>query len=960
MIKLLYCNLQRKRDALDLIAQTAGQLKADFIACSEPNKIKVENSQWHTDAELDVGIMVKRGLRIKETGRGNGYVWIKHGEITIFACYISPNATFETFSNFINGLRQAARQHRNPVLVGDFNSKHRVWGSKRSDKRGNLILEWAASDILTIHNDGLKPTFVRRNQTSYIDLTLSSAAAAPLISGWAVLDDLESKSDHNYMVMDIRNKQEPAPTLQPTRLRFKPDRRENYTIELFKALTPASTPDPHRYINEIQRISDRVFRAGNTRNFAPVYWWNGDISKARKTCSQAKRSMAKANKRGNITEDLIASYKQARNHLKFLIAQAKVRSFDKLLDDVNSDPWGNAYQIVTGRCHQRSTLSEEGQLQEARKLFPGRPIIRWTIGDVVGDVIPFSEEELKSAIGTIAIGKCPGPDGLTGEMVKIALETSLHTSLRIFNQCLETGNFPPPWKIAELKLIPKPRKPGQSSVSYRPISLISVMGKALERLLVVRVNAHVNQHLAELQFGFRPGLGTSDAISAVYRYSTRTNTGEIVILLAFDIRNAFNAAPWDRIIEALRTMGLPKYLLRMIQSYFTGRILMVGGKMIRLSCGVPQGSVLGPILWNVFYNAVVSLRIPGVTIVAYADDLVLIIRGSSMELIRLTVELAVKIVLAKLASLGIELAPEKTEALIMHAPSDIRELNLTIDGHTIKAKGTMKYLGVWLERGGRCCRHIEEMSSKAERRTHALSRLLKIDGPVKERARRLYSSVILSSIVYAASAWFWKVKTKGEYARLATASRLVLIRVCAALPTVSTPAAEVVASMPPIDLRLAEICAVSRGIPHEDARRRTMSEWQHRWENCFQDKARWTRRLMPSFKNWVQRSHGEVDRYLCQLLTGHGEVGTYRTRMKLSVVETCGVCGVADTPEHAFFKCSDGEEERRVVEATFGAPARPDSVVGHMLLGAENWEAVARMAAAVVRAREKRRKDGAV
>lgn len=957
MTKLLYCNLQRKRDALDLIVQTANELKADILACSEPNKIKIENSQWHTDAELNVGIMVRRGLLITQTGRGNGFVWAKIGETTIFACYISPNASFETFSNFINGLRQATRQHRYSVIVGDFNSKHRVWGSKRSEKRANLILEWAASEMLTIHNDGLKPTFVRKNQTSYIDLTLSSATAAPLICGWAILDELESKSDHNYMIMDIRKKQEQETGPPQPRLRYRPNRREIYTTEIFEAITPASTPDPHRYINEIQRISARVFRTGKPKNFAPVYWWNGDICNARKTCSQAKRCISRANRRGLVTEDLIASYKQARNHLKFLIAQAKLRLFDKLLEEVNSDPWGNAYQIVTGRCHQRTTLSEEAQLKEARKLFPGRPINRWSTDEWRTDMTPFTEAELKSAIGNIAIGKCPGPDGVSGEMAKIVMETSPQTSLMIFNNCLETGNFPPPWKIAELRLIPKPRKPGQSLVSYRPICLISIMGKMLERLLAVRVGAHVNQLLAKLQFGFRPGLGTTDAISAVYRYTTRTSRSEIVILLAFDIRNAFNAAPWDRIVEALTNMGLPKYLLKMVQSYFTGRFLLVGGKKIRLSCGVPQGSVLGPILWNAFYNAVVSLKIPGVTIVAYADDLALIIRGCSSELIKLTVELAVKTVLTKLTSLGIELAPEKTEALIMHAPAQIKELDLTVDGHTIKAKGTMKYLGVWLERGGRCCRHIEEMSTRAERRTHGLSRLLKIDGPVKERARKLYSSVILSSIVYAAPAWYWQVKTKGEHARLTTASRLVLIRVCAALPTVSTPAAEVVASMPPIDLRLAEMCAVSGGIPHDEARRTTMTEWQRRWETGSQNKAQWTRRLMPSVRYWVQRVHGEVDRYLCQLLTGHGEIGTYRTRMKQSTVETCGVCGVVDTPEHAFFKCSDGEDERRIAEATIGAPVRPDSIVKHMLVGAENWEAVARMAAAVVRAREKRRSE---
>lgn len=137
--------------------------------------------------------------------------------------------------------------------------------------------------MLTIHNDGLKPTFVKNNQTSYIDLKLSSASVSPLISGWTILDELGS--DHNYMVMDIYNKQEQVTAPHPPRLRFCPERRERYATELFNALTPAITPDPPRYINEIKD-----------------------------------------------------QHKLARNNLKFLIAQANASSYDKFLEEVNSDP----------------------------------------------------------------------------------------------------------------------------------------------------------------------------------------------------------------------------------------------------------------------------------------------------------------------------------------------------------------------------------------------------------------------------------------------------------------------------------------------------------------------------------------------------------------------------------------------------------------------------------------------
>lgn len=315
--------------------------------------------------------------------------------------------------------------------------------------------------------------------------------------------------------------------------------------------------------------------------------------------------------------------------------------------------------------------------------------------------------------------------------------------------------------------------------------------------------------LSEYEFGFREGRSTCNALSLVVQgVREAVDNGECAVAIALDIMNAFNSLPWPAIRRALRRRGCPPYLRRIVDSYLHDRSVEFGapdGSRVRRSvtAGVPQGSILGPLLWNVTFDAIPGLKtIPGCRIVCYADDTLILASGRSPSEAAARASLQAGRVVREIESLGLTVAAAKSEAVLFFrgtvCPTD---LSVLVGGNRIQVGGSMKYLGVHLDSRLRFDTHISKTGEKVSKVARGLCRLMpNLRGP-GEKKRKLYANVIASVALYGAPIWVDALDSSRKLrAYMHRIQRAYVLRVICAYRTVSLEAACTLPGIAPLEM----------------------------------------------------------------------------------------------------------------------------------------------------------------
>ena len=237
--------------------------------------------------------------------------------------------------------------------------------------------------------------------------------------------------------------------------------------------------------------------------------------------------------------------------------------------------------------------------------------------------------ELKYQIKRLKNDKSPGEDHISNEMLKQLPDSALFHILNLVNHSISTCYLPSAWKLAKITMIPK-KKESEDPNNYRSISLTSCIGKLVEKIVQKRLYTFVEEnHLLNTeQSGFRKHRKTTDNLFYLtQKVKENLNRNKKVCTLFFDIAKAFDKVWHAGLLEKLKIFKIPEYLINWIRQFLKNRKFFVSinnksSTIESISSSVPHGSILSPLLFNLFISDIPLLNNKNKNFsFLYADDL---------------------------------------------------------------------------------------------------------------------------------------------------------------------------------------------------------------------------------------------------------------------------------------------------------------------------------------------------
>ena len=372
----------------------------------------------------------------------------------------------------------------------------------------------------------------------------------------------------------------------------------------------------------------------------------------------------------------------------------------------------------------------------------------------------FSQRKFAAALQHIKPGKAPGPDSICSELILYA-GAVLKSWLRDFlSSCLRQIKIPKIWRRALVVAIPKPGKPVVDPKSYRPISLLCVPYKILERLIYARVESLINPLLPKVQVGFRRGKSTLDQVVLLTKniedsFEAKKKAGAVFI----NLTAAYDTV-WHRGLTCKLLRLLPdKHMVKMIVELVRNRSFTLTvhdckqSRLRRLKYGVPQGSVLAPLLFIIYtYDlpSMISRKF------GYADDLALLHSSGNWKDLEETLSQDMSTLSAYLQTWRLKLSHTKTVTAAFHLNNRgaKRKLKVYNNDRLLPFCPTPTYLGVKLDRSLTFRHHLVALRKKLSSRVTLLRRLVGSGWGAGAKTLRISTlSLVYSAAEYCAPVW---------------------------------------------------------------------------------------------------------------------------------------------------------------------------------------------------------------
>ncbi|XP_052751319.1 uncharacterized protein LOC128200797 [Galleria mellonella] len=813
----------------------------------------VENQDWITEDIVGLKIVV-----------GNEV-------FTVINVYLDKTHDIDQTMNSLRKIIDSTGT-ANLIIAGDANARSPWWGCDTEDERGSKIMDTFAELGMEVLNQGSQPTFLvyRQGQPcqSIIDITACSSQILNLIADWRINPNLCTLSDHIPITFNLKATTSLDTTSNSsTRVFFtaKADwtkfeetftnnlEQQNITIEAILNINNTADLEnlAQKYHDALtSACNDSIPKLQSKKSINSAKWWTSDLTKLKIELKRYRNRIKKANPNARIF--VVQEYIKKKEEYKKEIQQAITKSWKEFCTGEERETvWQRSYRIIKHSSksvreslligNDGTTLSaEESAALLVNTFFPDddptkdsheHAQIRERSSAISSKKLPidrqttlFTEQELRTALQHANSKKAPGADAFTADICQKAYRTNPEVLLAIYNRCLLLSYFPVIWKEAHIKVIPKPGKDDyRIPKSYRPIGLLSLLGKTLEKMMAKRLQWDLTDRgsLHPNQYGFLPQRSTEDALyDALNIVKGAIKSKKLAVMVSLDIQGAFDSAWWPAIITELNSMGIDEDILQLITSYLSERKITVNYSGATLSRktnrGCIQGSVCGPILWNVQLNQVLEAsQYGGVHIQAFADDILLIAQGYTGEEVERNLNKALSKILQWGNKLKLKFAPHKTQAVLFTKKLKYYTPRLIMDGTPIELQDEVKVLGVIIDRNLNFNSHIRTVSAKALNIYKSVSKMARAQWGLNPGVLKLiYQSVVEPTILYAASCWAQDTSNHSIEKTLDRITRLFAIKICKGHRTTSFSASVVLAGILPLKLKAseqAELYLIKRG-----------------------------------------------------------------------------------------------------------------------------------------------------
>jgi ribonuclease HI len=544
----------------------------------------------------------------------------------------------------------------------------------------------------------------------------------------------------------------------------------------------------------INRAARRSIPRGDRRN--PKPWWSPAVDEAIKFRNNAHRkaitvrspdairdwNVAAAMARQAVIDAQRASIRAFTARLNMRTKPAEVWRTIKAHASSSAAASSESYEaiVVNGktltsdRAKANAFAAEYAAVSRLRRRRSDRHIkravnssLRTQCGCVEADCScsPFTDSELSTALSQMRDRTASGLDAISCEMLKELPPDGKARLLAVCNISWRSKVVPSSWKNGEIVPVHKPGKPLGQIGSFRPVALLSCVGKVMERLVKNRLTRDLEKkgYFSALQAGFRKGRCTEDQLLRVAQDVSdafgRNDKRTVMVLI--DFSRAFDKVWKYGLFNKMLEAGIPRCTVKWCKALLADRQCRVrindcSGRFRVFREGVPQGAVLSPLLFLIFINDIMKDLPAGVKASLFADDAALWAHGRTVGEAEDKMQAALTLLEKWADKWRMTISTEKSESTVftLDAAEARAEATLTLCGQPLKHNPNPKFLGVTFDRRLTFSAHVALTADKMTRRLQALKCMSGHDwGSCGSDLRALFTGFVQSVAEYGAAAW---------------------------------------------------------------------------------------------------------------------------------------------------------------------------------------------------------------